>query len=90
MSRVDVLELLRKIAAGEGDVELMAMCCHAAIAELIEADKEYDAAEQECVDHHRPLFKRGKEWSERQSQIEVRCDAAIARRSAALAAVSQK
>ena len=40
MSGVDVLELLRKIAAGEGDVELMAMRCHGAVSELIEAAKD--------------------------------------------------
>jgi hypothetical protein len=36
---VDVLKTLRRIAEGDGDTEVMAMRVHAAIAELIEANR---------------------------------------------------
>ncbi len=57
----------------------------AAVAELIEADREYDAAENEAVAHHTGVFKQDKAWREMQAEIEARCERAIARRAAALA-----
>ncbi len=58
-----------------------------AVAELIAADEEYDAAEAEYVAHDKSLFKRDKAWYVEWERMEARCDAAIARRAAALAAV---
>lgn len=41
---VDVLAVLRQIADGEGDAQVLAMRAHTAVAELIEADVAYDKA----------------------------------------------
>lgn len=59
----------------------------AAIDELIAADVEYDAAETEYVEHDKSLFKRDRLWYQEWERMEARCDAAIARRAAALARV---
>jgi hypothetical protein len=37
---VDVLAVLRQIADGDGDIEVLAMRAHAAVAELIETQRE--------------------------------------------------
>lgn len=57
---VDVLAVLRQIADGEGDTQVLAMRVHAAVAELIEADEEYDEAWRDMAGRTHTALKREK------------------------------
>lgn len=93
MSGVDVLAVLDALSAvlnhPRSAVEWQKLQpVRAAVAELIEADKEYDAAENEAVAHHVSALKQDEAWRKAQSAIDDRCDRAISRRAAALARVT--
>ncbi|WP_414606315.1 hypothetical protein [Stenotrophomonas pavanii] len=57
---VDVLALLRQIADGEGDAQVLAMRARAAVAELIEADEEYDEAWRDMAGRTHTALRREK------------------------------
>lgn len=59
----------------------------AEVQELVAADLAYDAAEQALVDHYKPTLRRDAGWHLEQERLDAIADSAIARRSAALAAM---
>lgn len=90
--RVDVLRVLRLIAEGEGDTELMAMRVHSAVAELIEADKEYDAAMARRVTATNAIVSgdRSDDAFRRQANADHAFDRAASKRRAALSRIGGK